>query len=136
MSNLIATISKIESCDNLHIIYFNFNGQSLTMMSLELDINIKVGSTVKLSIKPTHIGIGKNISGDLSYSNQLNSIIVSIEKGKLLSSIILKLEDNSNTTLESIITKKSVQRLDLKENDKITAIIKASDISILKGLDD
>ncbi|MEA1955883.1 MAG: TOBE domain-containing protein [Campylobacterota bacterium] len=133
MSNLLATISKIESCDSLHLVKFDFNGQSLSMMSLELNENIKVATKIKLSVKPTNVAIGKDINGKLSHSNQLKAIIKSIQNGKLLSSIVL--EFSNEEILESIITKDSVQRLDLKEGDVVTTIIKASDISITELVD-
>jgi len=133
MSNLIATVLTIESCNNLHIVEFDFNGQTLSMMSLELDENIKIASKVLLAIKPTHIAIGKSFLGDLSYSNQLKSKIKSMQNGKLLSSIILDL--GNAVEIESIITKKSSVRLNLKKLDEVTAIIKASDISISEVLD-
>ena len=82
---------------------------------------------VKLAIKPTHIAIGKEFSGEVSYSNQLKCTILNIENGELLSSITLKVFD---TLLESIITVNSSKRMDLKVGDNVTAFIKASDLSI------
>lgn len=133
MSRLIAKVSKIESCDNLHIVKFEFKDAILTMMSLELSDTIKVGAMVVLVVKPTHIGLAKGVVGNLSYSNQLSCQINSIQNGKLLSNITLKLEDD--ILLESIITKDSAYRLGLKETDEVTVIIKASDISISEVVD-
>jgi molybdopterin-binding protein len=134
MSNLVATISHIQSNQNLNIVKFVIGSMTLSMMSLELSDNIKIDTKVRLSIKPTNVGIGKNLSGDISYSNQLQAIIESIEYGELLASILMRLYDGS--TLESIITKESAIRLNLKHDDKVIAIIKASDISILEVIDD
>ncbi len=103
------------------------------MMSLELKDEVKVGKRVILGIKPTTVAIAKDFSGDISYSNQIESTIQSIEIGKLLCSIKLI---SKETTFESIITSKSAKRLDLKENDNVTAFIKASEISISKVLDE
>lgn len=133
MSSIIADIVKIESCDSLHIVKFGFKEHTLTMMSLELAENIKEGVKVKLSIKPTHIAIGKNIGGELSYSNKLPCSITTIQKGKLLSSISLKLSEDS--FLESIITKNSVESMGLKVGDEVVAIIKASELSISEVID-
>jgi molybdopterin-binding protein len=103
------------------------------MMSLELNDAIKAGTKVKLSIAPSHVAIAKNLSGDVSYSNRLPSTILSIENGKLLSSLKLGFFD---TVLESIITVESSKRLDLKVTDRVTALIKASELSISKVIDD
>ncbi|WP_072679409.1 molybdopterin-binding protein [Arcobacter sp. LA11] len=133
MTNLIATIKEIETIDSLNIVSFDFFGTPLTMMSLELKDEVQIGKKVILGIKPTTIAIAKNFSGEISYSNQIESAIQSIEIGKLLCSIKLI---SKGTTFESIITSKSAKKLDLKENDNVTAFIKASEISISKVLDD
>ena len=127
MSSLIAIVKEIESCDSLHIVKFEINGETLSMMSLDLNQNIKIGTKVKLVVKPSHIAIAKNFSGEVSYSNKLDSTISSIENGKLLSSITLSFYDN---TLESIITVNSSKKMDLKVGDKVIAFIKASELSI------
>ncbi len=128
-----ATVKQIQNCDSLHIVKFDFNGQTLTMMSLELGIEIQVGVEVMLQAKPSHISIGKNTDNLLiSFSNTLESKIVSITTGSLLASV--KLELASDTILESLITVETLKRLDLKEQDSITAYIKASELSIVKVL--
>ena len=127
MSSIIARVSHIENCDSLHIVNFDFNGQFLSMMSLELSDKIKVGTKVKLVVKPSHIAIAKNFSGELSYSNRLDTTIESIENGQLLSSVKLGFFD---TILESIITRSSSQKMNLQVGDNVTALIKASELSI------
>ena len=133
MSRIEAIVKEIQTVDTLNIVSFDFKGTSLTMMSLELKENIKVGKKVSLEMKPTTVAIGKEFSGEISYSNQIESIIESIDLGELLCSINLKVKDS---TLESIITAKSAYRLNLQKGDKVTAIVKASEISISEVLDD
>lgn len=133
MSNIIATVSKIQNCDSLNIVNFDFNGITLSMMSLELNKNIKIGTKVKLTCKSTHIAIAKNFSGEVSYSNRLSCEIVSLENGELLCCIHLKIFD---TILESIITVNSSLKMDLKVGDNVTSFIKASELSISEVLND
>ncbi len=133
MSNFIATVSQIDNCDSLHIIKFDFHGHTLSMMSLEIDKKIVIGTRVKLMIKPSHIAIAKDFIGEVSYSNQLNATILSIENGQLLSSIKL---ESFDTVLESIITCNSSQRMNLQVGDKVTAFIKANEVSIGEIIDD
>ena len=127
MSQLVATIIKIQNIDNLNIVEFDFCGLTLKMMSLDLNENIQIGKKVKLSIKPTNIAIGKNISGDLSFSNKLVATIKSIENGQLLCTILLNIND---ILLERIITVDSSKRMNLQKDDIVTILIKASDLSI------
>jgi molybdopterin-binding protein len=132
MSKLHAQIKNIDSVDNLNIVTFDYNSIALKMMSLDLNENVIVGKKVSLNMKPTSVAIGKNFSGMLSYSNHIKAVIDSIENGKLLSSIVLSV--NGDDFLESIITVESSKRMDLKVGDKVTAIIKASEISIAEIL--
>ena len=130
MNNFNATITKIQSVDNLNIVNFDFAGKNLSMMSLELNEKLKVGCKVVLTAKPTHIAIAKEFSGEISYSNQLSAKIIEINNGELLSSIKLSTAD---ATCESIITKNSSQRMNLQVNDNVILFIKASELSI-KGI--
>lgn len=133
MSNIEATIKDIQTVDSLNIVTFDFEGIDLSMMSLELKEEVQIGKRVLLGTKPTTVAIAKDFSGEISYSNQINANIETIEIGQLLCSISLV---TNTTTFESIITAKSAKRLNLKQGDNVTALIKASEISISKVLDD
>ena len=133
MSQLVATIKKINSIDNLNIVEFDFNGLTLKMMSLDLNNDVQVGKKVKLSIKPTNISLAKNLTGEISLSNQIDATIENLENGQLLTSVILKVND---TILESIITVDSSKRMNLQIGESVTILIKASNLSIGEVLND
>ena len=137
MSYLLATIEKIENVDALNIVTFACEGQKLQMVSLELDDTVEVGVKVKLACKATSVALAKpsgdveNFCSMLSYANQLKVTIVSIDKGKLLSSVLLDLGD---FTLESIVSSTAITRLALQKEDEVIALIKANELSILEVL--
>ncbi|MBT4573110.1 MAG: TOBE domain-containing protein [Campylobacteraceae bacterium] len=131
MSKIIARVVGIESIDNLNIVSFDFLGQELSMMSLDLNENIRIGVDVELIVKASSVAIAKDFSGDISYSNQIKSTILDVDNGKLLSSIKLQKDD---VILESIITVKSSKKMNLKKDDEVIAFIKANELSILKVL--
>ena len=139
MSNLTATIKKIESVDTLNIVTFVCAGQKLQMVSLELSEAIQPGVNVKLACKPTAIALAKptvaveSFCSMLSYSNQLRVQIAAVDRGKLLSSIVLTLGAFS---LESIMGTDAVERLALQKGDEVIALIKANELSILEVLHD
>ena len=133
MSQLVATIKKITSVDNLNIVEFDFNGLTLKMMSLDLNDDVKIGKKVELSVKPSNISIAKNLIGEISLSNQIVATIQSLENGQLLTSVILKIND---TLLESIITVDSSKRMNLQIGEVVTILIKASNLSIGEVLND
>lgn len=130
---MIARVKDIKTIDSLNIVEFDFNNITLKMMSLELHKEVKLESKVKLLVKPSNVIISKNYIEDISLSNQTLAKIVAIENGELLSSISLEIGD---TTFESIITKESSKRLHLQEGNIVNILIKASDLSILKVLND
>ena len=133
MSQLIAKNKKISTVDNLNIVEFDFHGNILKMMSLDLGKEVQLGKKVILSVKSTNVSLAKNLSGDLSFSNKIVAIIENVENGILLSSITLKI---NNTYIESIITADSSKRMQLRENDTVTVLIKASNLSIEEILND
>lgn len=126
MNTLKAQVTQIDSMDNLTIVKFDYEGTALSMMSLGLK-DVKVGSQVILSINASHIAIGKDLKGDISLSNRFDCVIKALDKGKLLSSLKLSINDDC---LSSIITTSSVNRLNLNVGDKVQALVKASEISI------
>ncbi|MBN2816318.1 MAG: TOBE domain-containing protein [Campylobacterales bacterium] len=127
MNRVRATVKSIQSVEKLNIVSFEYFTQTLSMMSLELGENIQPGTTVQLGFKSTAVGIAKEFVGGLSYSNRLPATIDLIEKGELLSSISLKLDD---TYIESVITTASLLRMQLREGDSVEALIKASEVFI------
>ena len=133
MSQLVASIKKVNSIDNLNIVEFDFHGLTLKMMSLDLNADVQVSKKVKLSVKPTNISIAKNLIGEISLSNQIVATIENLENGQLLSSVSLKVH---NTLLESIITVDSSKRMNLQIGEVVTILIKASNLSIGEVLND
>jgi molybdopterin-binding protein len=135
MSSFRAKVIDIQNCDALHIVKFDFNSQELSMISLELSCDIKIGTQVKLAIKPTNIIISKEAEaitcGIISCDNILKSKIVDIENGKLLSSVKLAIKDE---ILESIITYNSSKQMGLKVGDSVMALIQSCDLSISEVL--
>ncbi|WP_455757300.1 TOBE domain-containing protein [Sulfurimonas sp.] len=131
MNHIEATITKIEQYDSVSAVFFSALGLELSMVSLELNPALKVGVDVKLGVKATNISLSKKIHDDISISNQLEGVVQTIDNGTILSSVKVQIKD---IFLESIINRKSVIKLDLKDGDKIVALIKASDLAIVEIL--
>ena len=133
MSSFIARVSEIQNAESLNVVKFDFHGKTLSMMSLDLNENVKVGVRVKLVVKPTHVVIAKNFDSEISCSNRLQASIVSLENGQLLSSLRLNL---SKAELESIVTREASNAMNLKVGDEVLAFIQESELSIGEILDD
>jgi molybdopterin-binding protein len=65
----------------------------------------------------------------LSARNHLKGQITDILLGTVTALITLKVGDNM---VESVITKRSAEELNLKKGDQVTAVIKATEVMIQK----
>ncbi|MCH9812575.1 MAG: TOBE domain-containing protein [Epsilonproteobacteria bacterium] len=132
MNQIIATVREIENVDNLHIIALEFSAIQLTMLTLDLPMGVCVGTSVVVSVKPSHVVIAKDLQGDISFSNLIPANISKIDQGRLVAMVESQVYD---VTLQSLITHKSVKRLKLQEGDSVTLLIQASALSITEVQD-
>jgi molybdopterin-binding protein len=65
----------------------------------------------------------------LSARNHLKGEITDIVLGTVTALITVKVDDN---LVESVITKRSAEEMGLKKGDKVTAVIKATEVMIQK----
>ncbi len=65
----------------------------------------------------------------LSGRNQLPGEIVEIKKGDVVSEVVVQVGENQ---IAGVITTTSVDNLNLKIGDTITALIKATEVSFIK----
>jgi molybdopterin-binding protein len=66
----------------------------------------------------------------LSARNHLKGEITEVVLGTVTALITVKVGDN---VVESVITKRSAEEMGLKKGDKVTAVIKATEVMIQKG---
>jgi molybdopterin-binding protein len=66
----------------------------------------------------------------LSARNRLQGEITEVQLGTVTALITVKVGDN---VVESVITKRSAEEMGLKKGDKVTAVIKATEVMIQKG---
>lgn len=129
MNHLHAKVTEIQRLDNLTVVSFDFEGQPMQMMALELSEKLEVGAEVVLGLKATNVALTKEYKGVISISNQLNCEIQELNNGELLTSVTLRI---GNNLLESIITRKSSSIMNLQEGDKLKMLINESELSILE----
>ena len=131
MNKAAATITDIQSVDSVNIVSFDVKGQSMQMMALELDAKLSVGSRVIVGAKATNIVLAKEKVEQISISNQLEVNVAEVNMGILLCSVTF---DLAGERWESLITRESALRVGLRTNEKIVALIKSSELSIVEVL--
>jgi len=65
----------------------------------------------------------------ISGRNQLAGKVASVTLGDIMAEVAVQVGDN---VITSIITRKSAESLDLKDGDMVTALIKSTEVMIMK----
>jgi molybdopterin-binding protein len=97
------------------------------MIGLELPITFKLGHTTSVLFKPSSVVLAKDFSGELSMSNRIECVVKEIDENEILAEVLLS---SNSGEFYSLITKNSLQRMNIKENDKLVAMIKATEVSL------
>jgi molybdopterin-binding protein len=132
MNKIEGKISAIESDEGISLITIQALGIPISSMMVEAthtSFSLKPEDPVIVAFKETAMSIGKSISGGFSIRNCFDGEIIKIEKSKLLTKIIL---DFNQTSLVSVITTGSADRLQLKVGDRVTGLVKTTDIILIK----
>lgn len=69
---------------------------------------------------------------EISGRNQLTGKVVSVSLGDIMAEVAIRVGANEIT---SVITRKSAESLKLKAGDAVTALIKSTEVMIMKGKD-
>jgi molybdate transport system regulatory protein len=116
------------------IVMVDMEAVGLTLTSLLIDTPntpgwLKQGNLIYAVFKETEVSIAKNFSGKISLRNKIPCSVSHIERGELMSIIHLT---HNNCQLQSAITTRSVDMLELKSGDEVTAMIKANEITLMQ----
>ncbi|MGA9291286.1 MAG: TOBE domain-containing protein [Ignavibacteriaceae bacterium] len=128
MNNLIGEISNIKSDEHFSIVEMIIDGNVFKSIIIETPETVpflKTGNKINILFKESEVSIAKDLKGRISLQNKIPCIIKGIEKGKLLSKIIL---DFNSKKIVSVITTGAVEQLELKENDDVLALVKTNEV--------
>ena len=131
MNKVQASITNIASQDKVTLVSFAVGNVYLEMVSLGVSEQLVQGSGVCVGIKATNIALSQTKLEGVSITNQLETTITAIEVGSLLCCVAFSFE---GVVWESVITKASRIEMQLQVGQKIIALIKSSDLSIVEVL--
>jgi molybdate transport system regulatory protein len=132
MNKLQGRIVAIESNDHVSLVDVNVNGDTFTATLLETPDDapyLQVGNMVDVLFKETEVSLAKNLTGMISLRNRVQTTVTQVRSGVILSEVLL---DYRGQRISSIITTRSIKRLDIKAGDEIEAMIKANEITLLE----
>ncbi len=123
MNKIIAKIIEIKSLERLNLVKCKVNAQIVNVLLLELNLDLEIGKKVELIIKPTAISISKQ---KCVFENVLKAKIKEIEKGEIISSILVDVE---GFRLEILMLSELVDF-----EDEVYVLFKSNDVAINKVL--
>jgi molybdopterin-binding protein len=132
MNKLRGRITRIESNDHISLVDVDVSGDSFTATLLETPEDapyLKVGNAVDVLFKETEVSLAKGLSGLISLRNRINTTVKQVRSGVILSEVVL---DYRGQAISSIITTRSIQRLDIKPGDGVEAMVKANEVTLME----
>ncbi len=131
MNKLRGRISAVEFNDHVSLVDVDVNGDTFTATLLETPEDapyLKVGNMVDVLFKETEVSLAKNLSGMISLRNRMQTTVMQVRSGIILSEVVL---DYRGHSISSIITTRSIQRLQIMPGDQIEALIKANEMTLM-----
>ncbi len=132
MNKLRGRITRIEFNDHISLVDVDVSGDSFTATLLETPEDapyLKVGNAVDVLFKETEVSLAKGLTGLISLRNRINTTVKLVRSGVILSEVVL---DYRGYTISSIITTRSIQRLDIKSGDEVEAMVKANEVTLME----
>ena len=132
MNQLSGKIENIETKNSLSFVSIKVGTATLfaiVMQTLHNSPHLKIGKPIQVIFKATEVIISTGLVNHISLQNRLAGKIYTIESGLLMSRLLLKTEIGM---LISVIPTISVNRLELKVDSEITAMIKSNNLMLIK----
>jgi molybdate transport system regulatory protein len=130
---LAGTVKKVtKGAVNAEVVLALKEGDTVTAIITNHSVDslgLREGNSAYAIIKASEVMVGKNVEGaKLSARNVLAGEVARLEQGVINSEVEIRLP--GGTTVVASITKASVSALDLRQGDKVSAIIKASHVLV------
>ena len=128
MNRLKGKIETINRHDELLLIELNVQQTKMKAIIIGKPNDysyLEIRNEIAILFKENEVTISTDKDINISTPNQLTCTVDSIKKGQLLSQVNLNF---NGVTLSSIITTSSVENLNLKHQDIVTALIKTNEI--------
>ena len=135
MNRLRGRIISIESNDHVSLVDVDVSGDTFTATLLETPDDasyLRLGNAVDVLFKETEVSLAKGLSGLISLRNRMNTTVKLVRSGVILSEVML---DYRGQQISSIITTRSIKRMDIKAGDEVEALVKANEVTLMEIAD-
>ena len=130
MNELKGTIKEIRSQGTLSLASVQVGGFNLKAIIIDTPESagyLEEGKAVSILFKETELILTTGTGEGISIQNRLPGKIVHIEKGKLLSRVVMEVEGSQIT---AVLTTHSLDEMNLEINQDITGLVKTNEIMI------
>ncbi len=134
MNTLPVTIKDITTAEGVTLAVVQAEKSLLQVLMIDSSCSnswINIGDSAEVIFKETEVFLARGIYGGISIQNQLGCKVLHIDRGVLLSMIKLRF---GRSNLYSIIPSQSIDYLQIKVGDPITAMIMSNDITLMSGI--
>jgi molybdate transport system regulatory protein len=134
MNRIEVTIKQVMNSGGIIMVDMEAAGLTMTALLIDAPHNpdwLKQGNLIYAVFKETEVSIAKDFSGKISLRNKIPCRVSQVERGELMSIIHMTFMDYQ---IQSAITTRSVDMLDLKKDDEVTAMIKANEITLMQKI--
>ena len=128
MNILTGKITNLEVNGSLSLVSCLVNDllfKAIVIETPETAAYLKKENSIKLLFKETEVIMATGDTSNISLQNKITGTVISIEKGKLLSQIVI---NSAVGTITSVITSGAVEQLNIEIGNEVTAMIKTNEI--------
>lgn len=127
LNGTIETIKVFQSLTHVRVQVQNHFFSTIVIDTPETANYLSIGNPVKVLFKETEVVIGRGDLGGISLQNKIEGIVKSVDKGALLSKVILQTKIGE---IGSIITTNAVNQLEIIPDASVTAMIKTNELML------
>ena len=130
MNSLKGTISTIKNNDGISLISVNLDTAVFHVLIIETEDEatyLGVGNTVNLIFKETETILTKTDKNTTSIPNTMVGQVLTVQEGAILCKITINV---AVAKITAVITRMMQDQLQFKTGDRVTALIKASEIML------
>ena len=130
MNNLSGKIALIKTHGNISQVKVDLGEVSFCTVIIETPKTasyLKIGNPIQVIFKETEVIIGIGRQNNNSIQNRVNGLILDIEKGQILSKVII---ETAIGNIISFLTTDSVEKLELAKGSPVCAMIQTTEIML------
>mgnify|MGYP001581366952 CR=1 FL=1 len=131
MNRLQGVVTAVQSAGQVALADVEVAGDTLSALVVESDAQaeyLRPGTAVLVLFQETEVSLAKNLSGLISLRNRLRARIKSMDKGGVLTRVVL---DYRGQDIVAIITTRSAKRLALAPGDEVEGLVKANEVTLV-----